>query len=317
MPLLKAKDICLFRYNQTGKHFAAIAYGDSNNPDYILNLSANQEVDKSTVNFVQLLFSATAVRKDLEDLPIKFDWLKSYGDSSGPRRISSANVLQNFEDFYIPDESDMDDYEDQEIGDNIAGWHRWVNTVAGDAECINVWTNSHDCWTHIGYIVDDKSDLTLFALAIDMADQADSDEKLKGHINSTTLQENAAMQSALQKGGEIASNLAQVNKDSMSVVAQLTAGGTALQIAINRIEQFIPADKRKQFKIYANTPLGKLAVANLLSVAQSQFMGASNKAKYIADGAVISAMNEVAQSLPIQQIVIDLFSGINVPEIQG
>ena len=125
------------------------------------------------------------------------------------------------------------------------------------------------------------------------------------------------MQGALQKGGEIASNLIQVNKDSMSVVAQLTAGGTALQIAINRIEQFVPADKREQFKIYANTPLGKLAVANLLSVAQSQFMGASNKAKYIADGAVISAMNEVAQALPIQQIVIDLFSGINVPEIQG
>ena len=123
--------------------------------------------------------------------------------------------------------------------------------------------------------------------------------------------------SVVQKGSEIAANMMQVNKDGLSVVAKMTTGGTALQIAINRIEQFVPQDKREQFKLYANTPLGKLAVANLLSVAQGQFMAGSDKAKYIADGAIISAMAEVAQALPIQQIVIDLFSGISVPEIQG
>lgn len=43
----------------------------------------------------------------------------------------------------------------------------------------------------------------------------------------------------------------------------------------------------------------KAVVANVLAAAQVQFLATNSKAKYIADGAVISAMNELAQALPI------------------
>lgn len=54
----------------------------------------------------------------------------------------------------------------------------------------------------------------------------------------------------------------------------------------------------------------------MIAMAQSQFLAGNAKAEYIARGAVMAGMQEIVAALPIQQMIIDLFSGVevNLPE---
>ena len=105
------------------------------------------------------------------------------------------------------------------------------------------------------------------------------------------------------------------NKQAAVIVAKIQSGNAAIQIVTNRIAEIVPDQYREMFTAYSATPIGKILIANLLSVLQAQFAQNSDKAAFIAEGAVISAMNDIAQALPLQKMVVDLFSGIQVPNL--
>lgn len=105
------------------------------------------------------------------------------------------------------------------------------------------------------------------------------------------------------------------NKDAAIIVAKIQSGDAALQIVTNRLKDFVPEQYKEMFGIYANTPIGKLLIANLLAVLQSQFVQGNEKAEFITEGAIIVAMNSLASQLPLQKMVVDLFSGIQVPNL--
>ena len=98
-------------------------------------------------------------------------------------------------------------------------------------------------------------------------------------------------------------------------MAKIQSGNAAIQIVTNRIAEIVPDQYREMFTVYSATPIGKILIANLLSVLQAQFAQNSDKAAFITEGAVISAMNDIAQALPLQKMVVDLFSGIQVPNL--
>ncbi len=105
------------------------------------------------------------------------------------------------------------------------------------------------------------------------------------------------------------------NKQAAVIVAKIQSGNAAIQIVTNRIAEIVPDQYREMFAAYSKTPIGKMLIANLLSVLQTQFAQNSDKAAFITEGAVISAMNDLAQALPLQKMVVDLFSGIQVPNL--
>lgn len=105
------------------------------------------------------------------------------------------------------------------------------------------------------------------------------------------------------------------NKQAAVIVAKIQSGNAAIQIVTNRIAEIVPDQYREMFTAYSATPIGKILIANLLSVLQAQFAQNSDKAAFITEGAVISAMNDIAQALPLQKMVVDLFSGIQVPNL--
>ena len=131
-----------------------------------------------------------------------------------------------------------------------------------------------------------------------------------------TPKETEMKNTVIEKASSAVATAAQVNKNALNVVAQISAGSTVLQIAINRIEQIVPEKNLELFKAYSATPIGKYAIANMFAMAQSQFLAGNAKAEYIARGAVMAGMQEIVAALPIQQMIVDLFSGVevNLPE---
>lgn len=142
-------------------------------------------------------------------------------------------------------------------------------------------------------------------------------EALNSALNKPqTPKETEMKNTVIEKASSAVATAAQVNKNALNVVAQISAGSTVLQIAINRIEQIVPEKNLELFKAYSATPIGKYAIANMIAMAQSQFLAGNAKAEYIARGAVMAGMQEIVAALPIQQMIVDLFSGVevNLPE---
>lgn len=132
--------------------------------------------------------------------------------------------------------------------------------------------------------------------------------------NNQGKQVMTTQQTTVVKTKEALATAVTQNKEAALIVAKIQSGNVALQVITNRIADIIPEQYKEVFLAYSQTAIGKLLIANLLATLQSQFAN-NKKAEFIAEGAIISSMNELANTLPLQKMVIELFSGISVPEI--
>lgn len=103
-------------------------------------------------------------------------------------------------------------------------------------------------------------------------------------------------------------NIVAANKSAVVNAAKLEAG----KIALTQITKV--AAKKAPFIIkgYIDTPIGRVVIANLLSVAVDQYAPNNQKAKAVADAAMEAAMLEMVQSFNIAEMIDEMVKGIDI-----
>lgn len=107
-----------------------------------------------------------------------------------------------------------------------------------------------------------------------------------------------------QKGSNmknLLSNVADQNKQAVTNAALLEAG----RIANNELAKLAAKQLPMMVRGYADSPVGKLVIANLASLALQQFRPNDSKLKYLSDAMLSSAFQEAIQTLNIDKLISD------------
>ncbi|AYN56110.1 DNA N-6-adenine methyltransferase [Salmonella phage STG2] len=135
------------------------------------------------------------------------------------------------------------------------------------------------------------------------------DNVTKQAVNSQTSSANA--QTIENKGNNIMSKVSSIvaaNKSAVVNAAKLEAG----KIALTQITKVAAKKAPFMIKGYIDTPIGRVVIANLLSVAVDQYAPTNAKAKAVAGAAMEAAMLEMVQSFNIAEMIDEMVKGIDI-----
>ena len=128
-------------------------------------------------------------------------------------------------------------------------------------------------------------------------------------VNSNTKSVNT--QTTENKGKNAMTKIANIvaaNKSAVVNAAKLEAG----KIALTQITKVAAKKAPFMIKGYIDTPVGRVVIANLLSVAVDQYAPANQKAKAVASAAMEAAMLEMVQSFNIAEMIDEMVKGIDI-----
>ena len=131
----------------------------------------------------------------------------------------------------------------------------------------------------------------------------------KHAVNSNTKSVNT--QTTENKGKNTMTKIANIvaaNKSAVVNAAKLEAG----KIALTQITKVAAKKAPFMIKGYIDTPIGRVVIANLLSVAVDQYAPSNQKAKAVADAAMEAAMLEMVQSFNIAEMIDEMVKGIDI-----
>ncbi|QNI21433.1 hypothetical protein [Salmonella phage 8sent1748] len=103
-------------------------------------------------------------------------------------------------------------------------------------------------------------------------------------------------------------NIVAANKSAAVNAAKLEAG----KIALTQITKVAAKKAPFMIKGYIDTPIGRVVIANLLSVAVDQYAPTNAKAKAVAGAAMEAAMLEMVQSFNIAEMIDEMVKGIDI-----
>lgn len=103
-------------------------------------------------------------------------------------------------------------------------------------------------------------------------------------------------------------NIVAANKSAVVNAAKLEAG----KIALTQITKVAAKKAPFMIKGYIDTPIGRVVIANLLSVAVDQYAPTNQKAKAVAGAAMEAAMLEMVQSFNIAEMIDEMVKGIDI-----
>ena len=128
-------------------------------------------------------------------------------------------------------------------------------------------------------------------------------------VNSNTQSVNT--QTTENKGKNSMTKIANIvaaNKSAVVNAAKLEAG----KIALTQITKVAAKKAPFMIKGYIDTPIGRVVIANLLSVAVDQYAPTNQKAKAVAGAAMEAAMLEMVQSFNIAEMIDEMVKGIDI-----
>ncbi len=128
-------------------------------------------------------------------------------------------------------------------------------------------------------------------------------------VNSNTKSVNT--QTTENKGKNTMTKIANIvaaNKSAVVNAAKLEAG----KIALTQITKVAAKKAPFMIKGYIDTPIGRVVIANLLSVAVDQYAPSNQKAKAVAGAAMEAAMLEMVQSFNIAEVIDEMVKGIDI-----
>lgn len=131
----------------------------------------------------------------------------------------------------------------------------------------------------------------------------------KHAVNSNT--QSVKTQTTENKGKNTMTKIANIvaaNKSAVVNAAKLEAG----KIALTQITKVAAKKAPFMIKGYIDTPIGRVVIANLLSVAVDQYAPSNQKAKAVADAAMKAAMIEMVQSFNIAEMIDEMVKGIDI-----
>ncbi|MFP9166523.1 hypothetical protein ACLI1Y_14205, partial [Enterococcus faecalis] len=135
------------------------------------------------------------------------------------------------------------------------------------------------------------------------------DNTEKHAVNSNTQSVNT--QITENKGKNAMTKIANIvaaNKSAVVNAAKLEAG----KIALTQITKVAAKKAPFMIKGYIDTPIGRVVIANLLSVAVDQYAPSNQKAKAVAGAAMEAAMLEMVQSFNIAEMIDEMVKGIDI-----
>jgi hypothetical protein len=135
------------------------------------------------------------------------------------------------------------------------------------------------------------------------------DNVAKQAVPSQTSSANA--QTTENKGKNTMTKIANIvaaNKSAVVNAAKLEAG----KIALTQITKVAAKKAPFMIKGYIDTPIGRVVIANLLSVAVDQYAPSNQKAKAVAGAAMEAAMLEMVQSFNIAEMIDEMVKGIDI-----
>ena len=135
------------------------------------------------------------------------------------------------------------------------------------------------------------------------------DNTEKHAVNSNTQSVNT--QTTENKGKNTMTKIANIvaaNKSAVVNAAKLEAG----KIALTQITKVAAKKAPFMIKGYIDTPIGRVVIANLLSVAVDQYAPSNQKAKAVAGAAMEAAMLEMVQSFNIAEMIDEMVKGIDI-----
>lgn len=137
-----------------------------------------------------------------------------------------------------------------------------------------------------------------------------STDNIENHaVNSNT--QNVSTQTTENKGKNTMTKIANIvaaNKSAVVNAAKLEAG----KIALTQITKVAAKKAPFMIKGYIDTPIGRVVIANLLSVAVDQYAPTNQKAKAVAGAAMEAAMLEMVQSFNIAEMIDEMVKGIDI-----
>ncbi|WYC17550.1 hypothetical protein [Salmonella phage vB_SpuM_X5] len=128
-------------------------------------------------------------------------------------------------------------------------------------------------------------------------------------VNSNT--QSVITQTTENKGKNTMTKIANIvaaNKSAVVNAAKLEAG----KIALTQITKVAAKKAPFMIKGYIDTPIGRVVIANLLSVAVDQYAPSNQKAKAVAGAAMEAAMLEMVQSFNIAEMIDEMVKGIDI-----
>lgn len=131
----------------------------------------------------------------------------------------------------------------------------------------------------------------------------------KHAVNSNT--QSVITQTTENKGKNTMTKIANIvaaNKSAAVNAAKLEAG----KIALTQITKVAAKKAPFMIKGYIDTPIGRVVIANLLSVAVDQYAPSNQKAKAVASAAMEAAMLEMVQSFNIAEMIDEMVKGIDI-----
>ncbi|QXV85226.1 hypothetical protein bas27_0187 [Escherichia phage TrudiGerster] len=137
------------------------------------------------------------------------------------------------------------------------------------------------------------------------------DNVAKQAVSSNTQTSSAIAQTTENKGNNTMSKVTSIiaaNKSAVVNAAKLEAG----KIALTQITKVAAKKAPFMIKGYIDTPIGRVVIANLLSVAVDQYAPTNAKAKAVAGAAMEAAMLEMVQSFNIAEMIDEMVKGIDI-----
>ncbi|WMU95391.1 hypothetical protein [Salmonella phage PH204] len=246
----------------------------------------------------------TSQGPDTDFIIVKGNTVKAYDTGAGLEVFSIENYEANNNDLY-----DVENFLDSFWRYLSVGWnrsdsdgYRFAAIMAFDDNG-NFLLPSELC----PYVYNDLVQEAGFTFWKDEGQIINSIEKHA--VNSNT--KSVYTQTTENKGKNTMTKIANIvaaNKSAVVNAAKLEAG----KIALTQITKVAAKKAPFMIKGYIDTPIGRVVIANLLSVAVDQYAPSNQKAKAVAGAAMEAAMLEMVQSFNIAEMIDEMVKGIDI-----
>lgn len=236
---------------------------------------------------------------DTDFIIVKGNTVKAYDTGAGLEVFSIENYEANDNDLY-----DVENFLDSFWRYLSVGWNRSI----GDGYRLAAVMAFDDDGNFLlpsevyPYVYDGDIESAGFSFWKEKDQPIDNTEKHAVNSN-TQITENKG-KNAMTK----IANIVAANKSAVVNAAKLEAG----KIALTQITKVAAKKAPFMIKGYIDTPIGRVVIANLLSVAVDQYAPSNQKAKAVAGAAMEAAMLEMVQSFNIAEMIDEMVKGIDI-----
>lgn len=156
-----------------------------------------------------------------------------------------------------------------------------------------------------------KKDVTLIEMA-EKPSVKEVTESLTGKKQQTVKQEvKKEIMATTPATTSKATAIINKNKAAAITAARIEAGS----IAVNRITNMIKPKLPMMMRGYAETPVARVVVANLFSLAVQQYAADNKKAQLVADAMMEGAMLEMVKSFNIDALLGEVLKGVDFTKL--